>query len=92
MPVSRVHVSVRGVVQGVFFRSSARERALTLGIKGWIKNRGDGSVEAVFEGKKDAVEKILDWCKKGPSGAIVEDMDIHWEEHTGEFDDFSIIY
>ncbi len=90
--MTRAHVYVRGRVQGVFFRASTKDRALTLGVTGWVKNCLDGSVEAVFEGKKDLVDKIVNWCRKGPSGARVEQIDVSWEDFTGEFDAFSVVY
>ncbi|OQY98566.1 MAG: acylphosphatase [Candidatus Brocadia sp. UTAMX2] len=92
MPMTRAHVYVRGRVQGVFFRASTKDRALTLGVTGWVKNCLDGSVEAVFEGKKDLVDKIVNWCRKGPAGARVEQTDVSWEDFTGEFDAFSVVY
>ena len=64
MPATRAHVYVHGRVQGVFFRATTRDKAIALGVKGWVKNCLDGSVEAVFEGEKDIVEKIVNWCKK----------------------------
>jgi len=88
----RAHVYVHGRVQGVFFRATTRDKAIALGVKGWVSNCQDGSVEAVFEGEKDTVEKIVDWCKKGPEGAFVNHIDIRWEKYSGEFDEFSIIY
>jgi acylphosphatase len=90
--MTRAHVYVRGRVQGVFFRASTKDRALTLGVTGWVKNCLDGSVEAVFEGKKDLVDKIVNWCRKGPAGARVEQTDVSWEDFTGEFDAFSVVY
>ena len=92
MPTMRAHVYVHGRVQGVFFRATTRDKAIALGVKGWVKNCLDGSVEAVFEGEKDAVEKMINWCKKGPEGAFVNHIDIRWEKYSGEFDEFSIIY
>ncbi len=92
MPTTRAHVYVHGRVQGVFFRATTRDKANVLGVKGWVKNCLDGSVEAVFEGEKDAVEKIANWCKKGPEGAFVNNIDVHWEKCLSEFDGFSIIY
>ena len=92
MPMTRAHVYVHGRVQGVFFRASARDNARLFDIKGWVKNCFDGSVEAVFEGKKDAVDNMVNWCRKGPSGALVEYIDVCWEEYSGEFDEFSVVY
>lgn len=88
----RAHVYIRGRVQGVFFRAITKEKAAEFGIHGWVKNCTDGRVEAVFEGKKKAVDKIIDWCRKGPMGAFVEEVQVHKEEHSGAFDGFSIIF
>ena len=88
----RVHVSIDGRVQGVFFRANTREEAYSLDLSGWVKNCLDGRVEAVFEGERDKVEQVLKWCQKGPSGAMVRNVEVNWEEATGEFDSFSIEY
>jgi len=75
---------VRGHVQGVFFRSDARDRAQSLRVAGWIRNVPDGTVEAVFEGEPERVESMVEWCRRGPSGAQVKDLDVDWEEPSGE--------
>ena len=80
---------IRGRVQGVFFRAQARERALALGVAGWIRNNPDGSVEAVFEGPHEHVESLVRWCGRGPAGAVVEAVETRWEEPLGERD-FSV--
>jgi acylphosphatase len=77
-------VIVRGRVQGVFFRVDARDRARSLGLSGWIRNNLDGTVEAVFEGDDERVDSMVDWCRRGPAGAVVEDVDVSWEEPKGE--------
>lgn len=92
MLMSRVHVYINGKVQGVFFRASTREKAHALGIKGWVRNCLDGSVEAVFEGEKEAVNNVVNWCRKGPAGAFIEKIDVCREKYLGEFDDFSIVF
>ncbi len=89
---SRAHVFISGRVQGVFFRGRTRERASQLGLKGWVRNLRDGRVEAVFEGEKGAVEKMLMWCKEGPTYAKVTDVEAQWEEYTGEYEDFDVRY
>jgi len=71
-------------VQGVFFRAEARARAESLGVAGWIRNLPDGSVEAVFEGENERVESMVGWCRRGPSGAEVEAVDVEREEPVGE--------
>ncbi len=92
MEKARLHVVIEGRVQGVFFRASTREEACSLGLSGWVKNCMDGRVEAVFEGESDNIEQILKWCQNGPPGAMVRNVEVNWEEATGEFDSFSIEY
>jgi acylphosphatase len=82
--MTRVRVVVRGRVQGVFFRAEARARADSLGLAGWIRNLPDGSVEALFEGEPELVESMVAWCRRGPSGAAVEQVVVESEEPTGE--------
>jgi len=88
----RVHIVVSGRVQGVFYRSETQEKAKDLGVFGWVKNLSEGRVEAVFEGERDKVEQMVEWAKKGPSGAIVNDLNVVWEEYQGEFSNFEIRY
>jgi len=90
--MTRAHVYVRGKVQGVCFRASTKEKALAFGVTGWVKNCADGSVEAVFEGNKKIGDEIVSWCKKGPSGAFVLHIEVCWEEHSGDFDELSVVY
>jgi acylphosphatase len=80
----RVHVVVHGRVQGVGFRYGVGSRARSLGIGGWVRNRADGTVEAVFEGRRDRVESLVDWCRRGPSGARVEVVEVEEEAPLGE--------
>ena len=79
----RVHVIVRGRVQGVFFRASTRSRALELGLAGWVRNRPDGSVEAVFEGPPEAVEAMTAFCREGPECARVDHVEAQRQEPEG---------
>lgn len=88
----RAHLIISGLVQGVFYRASARSVASKLGIKGWVKNRYDGSVEAIAEGTREKVQKFIDWCYQGPPGALVTNIQLEWANATGEFKDFSIRY
>ncbi len=92
MEKARLHVLIEGSVQGVFFRASTREEAYLLGLTGWVRNCFDGRVEAVFEGERNKVEEVLKWCKKGPPGSMVRNVEVNWEQATGEFDTFSIIF
>jgi len=79
----RRHVIVRGLVQGVFFRDSARRLAQRHGVSGWVANRADGAVEAVFEGEADAVERLVAFSRKGPRGAVVKSVEVTEEEPEG---------
>lgn len=88
----RAHVFVSGRVQGVFFRSETRYEAKRRKVAGWVRNTSDGRVEAVFEGEKEDVEKVIDFCRRGPSGARVMKIDVRWEDYIGEFKDFKVRY
>jgi acylphosphatase len=79
-----VKVLVRGRVQGVGFRASTIERARSLGLRGWVRNRADGSVEAVFEGPAERVESMVEWSRRGPPGAFVESVEEEAEAPLGE--------
>ena len=70
----RRRVIVSGRVQGVFFRDSTRREAERVGVSGWVRNLDDGTVEAVFEGEHDAVQAALDFCRRGPERARVDDV------------------
>jgi acylphosphatase len=74
---------VRGRVQGVFFRGETRARARSLGLAGWVRNEADGSVQGVFEGNRARVESMVEWCRRGPGGARVDDVEVVWEEPEG---------
>lgn len=89
---TRAHIFVSGRVQGVFFRTSAKEEADRLGVLGWVKNLPDGRVEAVFEGDREKVEKIVNWTRRGPIWAKIDDFSVTWEDYTGEFSNFEIRY
>jgi acylphosphatase len=79
----RRRVVVHGHVQGVFFRDSTRGRAQTRGVAGWVRNRDDGAVEAVFEGEPDAVDAMVRFASEGPGGADVDDVEVAEEEPEG---------
>lgn len=87
----RAHVFISGRVQSVFFRSETCKMARDLGITGWVRNLEDGRVGAVFEGKEDKVKKIVEWCKRGPLLAKVENTEISFETYKGEFESFEKI-
>jgi acylphosphatase len=89
---ARARVYVSGRVQGVFFRAETADMANGLGLAGWVRNLPDGRVEALFEGEKEEVEKAVDFCRRGPPGARVQNLEVKWEDWIGEFQDFRIEY
>ena len=87
---SRAHLLIEGRVQGVFYRATARDKAQSLGLSGWVRNNPDGRVEVVVEGEKGQVEKFIDWSHRGSSAAKVENVNVEWEEYSGDFGSFTI--
>jgi acylphosphatase len=81
-----------GKVQGVFFRMETKRAAERYGVLGWVRNKRDGTVEAIFEGDEKSVGSILEWCKEGPPLAEVKRVSVKWENYSGEFKAFDIIY
>ena len=88
----RAHVIITGRVQGVFYRMETKQAADLNGVVGWVRNKRDGSVEAVFDGPEEAVKSILAWCRKGPPSAKVDHIDVTWEPYSGEFYRFDVTY
>ncbi len=86
----RACVVVTGYVQGVFFRESTKRHARSLNVTGWMRNRDDGAVEAVFEGEENDVQAIVEFCRHGPPRAKVTSTEVDWEKYVGEFDNFEI--
>ena len=86
----RAHIYVSGRVQGVFFRVETRDEATKRNVTGWVRNTSGGRVEAVFEGEREDVEKMIEFCRSGPPGARVTKIDAQWEEYAGEFESFKI--
>lgn len=84
--MSRAKLRIKGRVQGVFYRQKTREQASTLGLTGWVRNVSDGSVEAEVCGPRHKVETLIEWCRKGPSLAYVESVDIDWIAQEDEKD------
>jgi acylphosphatase len=81
--MTRRRVVVHGFVQGVYFRDTVRRQAVARGVAGWVRNNRDGTVEAVFEGKPDAVERLIALCHDGPRGARVDHVDVVEETPEG---------
>ncbi len=92
MEYVRAYIKVYGIVQGVFFRSSMKRVADKLGVRGWVRNVPDGSVEAVVEGPRDRVEELIKWAHRGPPMARVDRVEVAWGQYTGGFKDFRIKY
>jgi acylphosphatase len=90
--MKRVRVTITGMVQGVFFRAKTRNEAIRNNVTGWVRNLPDGRVEAFFEGKPEDVDRVVDWCRIGPSLAEVTKVEMREEEYTGAFTDFTIRY
>lgn len=91
MSVERtVHLRIRGRVQGVFFRANARDRAEELGIRGWVRNRPDGTVEAIASGDDDSVEAFIGWCGEGSTAARVDRVEVEPSEETAPEGSFEI--
>jgi acylphosphatase len=86
----RVHVRVRGRVQGVYYRATAQEEAQRLGLVGWVRNRADGTVEAAAEGEDAAVESFLAWCRRGPERAHVDDLEVERMAPIGSEKEFAV--
>ncbi len=79
----RVRVLVSGRVQGVFFRATCAELARRVGVGGWVRNLPDGRVEGVFEGAPEQVDAMVEWCRRGPPGARVDDVQAEPQEPVG---------
>jgi acylphosphatase len=86
----RVHLVIHGVVQGVSFRWFTRAEAARLGLTGWVRNRPNGTVEAVAEGPDATLGELVAFCRRGPSGARVIRVEVTWSEATGEHASFEI--
>ena len=90
--MTRVSVIVNGRVQGVAFRHHTCQRALELGVTGWVRNLPDGTVEGLFDGDGSAVAALVEWCRSGPPAARVERLDTRDGDYRGEFESFAITF
>ena len=86
--MQRVHLYISGRVQGVFYRASTDAMARQLHLTGWVRNLADGRVEVVAEGPREALDRLVAWCRQGPRDARVEGVEMVWGEATGEFGGF----
>jgi acylphosphatase len=87
---ARVYLKIEGRVQGVYFRASTVAEAQRLGVTGWVMNSYDGSVEVVAEGARASLEQLESWCRHGPPGAQVANLDVQWEQPQDTFTGFTI--
>ncbi len=90
--MKRARLRIFGLVQGVGFRFFVMRHAKNLGLKGYVRNLMDGTVEVVAEGDEWALNELIELCERGPIGAEVEKVDVEFEEYRGEFKDFHIAY
>ena len=86
----RVHLLISGRVQGVCYRAESEKEATSLGLKGWVRNTEDGTVEMLLEGEKEKVEKMITWCHRGPDVAKVKEVLVEWSPFRGDIPDFRI--
>ena len=87
----RANVVFHGRVQGVYFRATCRQDALARGLRGWVRNRRDGAVEAVFEGDRQAVTEAIEWNRTSQRYARVSHVEVSWSEASGEFPTFEVL-
>ncbi len=86
----RIHLLIRGRVQGVYYRSSACEEARVLGLRGMVRNLPGGQVELVAEGEEAALDRLIAWCRMGPPAAEVAEVEVSYQSATGEYSDFHV--
>ncbi len=87
----QAHVFVHGFVQGVGYRQAVKRKAKSLRLTGWVKNLGDGRVEALFCGDKKVIEEVLGFCKKGPFFSEVKHVEVEWDDKNSDFKTFEIV-
>ena len=87
---NRVRLLISGRVQGVWYRASTKQQADDLGLTGWVRNCKSGQVEVIAEGSDTAIDKLISWCRTGPSMARVTDVRIDFDDYRGEFVGFRV--
>lgn len=90
MENKRVRLIIHGKVQGVFFRASTQNKAKELGLTGFVRNRQDGTVEIVAEGREKQLFELVNWCRTGPDMAIVDSVQSDWRPYEAKFEDFRV--
>jgi acylphosphatase len=92
MALKGIKITVKGHVQGVFYRSSAQEEAKRLGLSGWVKNEAGGNVQILAEGEEDRLLELIEWARKGPELCHVDEINFEWLAHTGDYHSFEIVH
>ena len=90
--IRKAVIVVSGIVQGVYYRYSTKDRADSLGLQGTVRNLPDGDVEVVAQGEDSRIQALIEWCRQGPLGARVDRVDVKWGEPIETFKGFSIRY
>ena len=88
----QLHVVISGLVQGVGFRHATYRKALELGLRGWVRNLPDGTVEAVFQGDRAALDHMRSWCRHGPGLSRVDNVAEEWQSARDDQGDFRIVF
>ena len=90
--MKRLHLIIKGRVQGVFYRHNTKKKALALNLKGYVKNIPDGNVEVMAEGPESNLKILLEWCWHGSPFSKVDDIEVKWSDSKGNYTDFSVDY
>jgi len=90
--MTRAELTISGRVQGVFYRASAQEEGMRLGLRGEVRNLPDGKVEAIVEGPRERIEEFIAWCRRGPPAARVDDVQVRWSPAQGTFRSFTMAH
>lgn len=92
MEKSRIHLIIKGMVQGVCFRANVKSKAKSINLNGSVENKSDGTVQIYAEGNKEDLQNLIEFCKNSPDFANVDKISIEWQKFLNEFDSFEIIY
>jgi len=90
--MKRIHLIIHGKVHGVFYRDNTQKKGKELGLKGFVKNLEDGTVEVIAEGSEDKLNELIEFCKNNPGHSNVDKVDVKEEKTTNEFSDFEVKY
>ena len=89
--LKKIHITISGKVQGVFYRMNTKNRADEFGLTGWVKNTTDDKVEVLAEGKEEGLKEFIKWCYNGSKEAKVDEVEVEWSGHENKFDKFEIL-